>query len=149
MFKRISKVFLIATTVALSGCASQSMLPPSSSEADFSAPEGKVGWSSYRETALFRNASEEHVYDAAKLALGETGFALRSADRSARRVTGEHGITLHDWNVIAGIYYKPTPAGIHVLVQVEGSKDTGFSGDVTGDGWTGKIMSRMRQHIGR
>ncbi len=65
------------------------------------------------------------------------------------RLTGKHGITLHDWNIVAGIYYKRAGQGIEVLVQVEGSKDTGFSGDVTGDGWTGKILNAMRARLGQ
>ncbi|MCE6958539.1 hypothetical protein LAZ40_05675 [Cereibacter sphaeroides] len=139
----------LAIAMLLAGCASQSMLPESSSTVDFKASEGKVGWSSYRETATFADVSEDQVYEAAKVALGESGFALRSADRNARRVTGEHGITWHDWNVIAGIYYKPAGRNIDVLVQVEGSKDTGVSGDVTGSGWTGKILNAMRARLNR
>ncbi len=30
---------------------------------------------------------------------------------------------------------------------VEGSKDIGFSGDVTSDGWTGKILKGMRDYL--
>jgi hypothetical protein len=32
-------------------------------------------------------------------------------------------------------------------VIVEGSKDIGFSGDVTSDGWTGKILKGMRDYL--
>ena len=32
-------------------------------------------------------------------------------------------------------------------VVVEGSKDTGFSGDVTGDSWAGKILIAMREYL--
>ncbi len=62
---------------------------------------------------------------------------------------GEHGITLHDWNVIAGIYLKGEDKTVRVLVIAEGSKDFGFSGDVTGDGWTGKIIDGIRQYLRR
>ena len=34
-----------------------------------------------------------------------------------------------------------------VKVIVEGSKDLGFSGDVTSDGWTGKILKEMTQYL--
>ena len=43
------------------------------------------------------------------------------------------------------IYFKRTEDVIDVLVQVEGSKDTGFSGDVTGAGWTGMILVRHQR----
>ena len=137
------------TAMVLAGCATQSMLPTNSASVDFRATEGKVGWSSYRETATFTNVTEDQVFEAAKMAFGANGFALRSADRSAKRLTGEHGVTLHDWNVIAGIYYMRNGATIDVLVQIEGSKDTGVSGDVTGSGWTGEILNSMRSRLGQ
>ncbi len=146
---KLAPFVYLALVCALSGCASQGMLPTSSGEVDFRASEGKIGWSSYRETATFKGVDEDQVFDAAKAAMGEAGFALLSADRQARRVTGEHGITPHDWNVIAGIYFKRTEGVIDVLVQVEGSKDTGLSGDVTGAGWTGIILNSMRARLGR
>ena len=147
--RRMTATAACTLFVLLSGCASESMLPANSAAVDFRSSEGKVGWSSYRETATFTGVSEEQVYEAAKMALGDAGFALQSADRSAMRLTGKHGITLHDWNIVAGIYYKRAGQGIEVLVQVEGSKDTGFSGDVTGDGWTGKILNAMRARLGQ
>ena len=72
---------------------------------------------------------------------------MLKADKLNGVVFGEHGITLHDWNVIAGIYFKETQDGIIVAVIAEGSKDTGFSGDATGDAWTGKILNAMRDYL--
>ena len=37
--------------------------------------------------------------------------------------------------------------GTKVKVIVEGSKDIGFSGDLTSDGWTGKILKGIRQSL--
>jgi hypothetical protein len=34
-------------------------------------------------------------------------------------------------------------------VQAEGSKDIGFSGDVTSGGWTGGMINSMRNRLGR
>ena len=62
-------------------------------------------------------------------------------------VVGEHGMTMHDWNIIAGVYFKKYDNDVKVKVIVEGSKDIGFSGDVTSDGWTGKILKGMREYL--
>ncbi|MGI9298026.1 MAG: hypothetical protein ACR2QC_09020 [Gammaproteobacteria bacterium] len=144
---KLKTVILTIAAAVLSGCATVAMLPASVGAVNFDAPEGKTGWSEYREVREFAGVSVGDVYDAAKVGLGDAGFALREADKSRGVVVGEHGITLHDWNVIAGVYFKETPGGVFVAVLVEGSKDTGFSGDVTGDGWTGKILNAMEDHL--
>lgn len=95
----------------------------------------------------FRNYTSRQVYDAAKVGLGNAGFSLREADRSKGYVFGEHGMTTHDWNIIAGVYFKESGKDTNVAVIVEGSKDIGFSGDVTSDGWTGKILKGMREYL--
>jgi hypothetical protein len=56
-------------------------------------------------------------------------------------------MTAHDWNVIAGVYFKEFDKSTKVKVIIEGSKDIGFSGDVTSDGWSGKILKGLRQHL--
>ena len=131
----------------LSACATVGMLPRSVNEVDFSKPEGKTGWSQYRQVEKFDGYNAEQIYDAAKAGLGEADFALRRADKSLGYVIGEHGMTLHDWNVIAGVYFKETDGGVLVAVLVEGSKDIGFSGDATGGGWTGEILNAMRDYL--
>lgn len=60
---------------------------------------------------------------------------------------GEHGMTAHDWNVIGGVYFRERDQDTQVKVIVEGSKDIGFSGDVTSDGWTGKILKGLRDYL--
>ena len=79
--------------------------------------------------------------------MGSAGFSLIRADKSKGIVIGEHGITLHDWNIMSGVYFKKVETATMVKVIVEGSKDTGFSGDVTSDGWSGKILMGMRQYL--
>ena len=124
------------------------MLPSSAAEVDFAAPEGKTGWSEYQHVETFHGYNSDQVYEAAKVGLGEAGFSLRIADKSKGMVVGEHGMTMHDWNVIAGVYFKDqTDNAVVVKVIVEGSKDLGFSGDVTSDGWTGKILGGLRSYL--
>ena len=131
-----------------SGCASTAMLPRSAAHADFGpTPEGKRGWSSYRETARFEGVTVSQVYEAAKAGLASADFALRRADPVNGIVTGAHGMTAHDWNVVAGVYFKEEPGAVAVVVLVEGSKDLGFSGDATGGGWTGRILQGMRARL--
>ena len=141
-------IYLFALLMLLSGCATVSSIPKSAKEIDFnSKEEGKTGWSRYEEYATFEFTSLKTVYDAAKSGLAEAGFSLRKANYENRVVIGEHGMTLHDWNIIAGIYMNEIQDGVEVKVHVQGSKDIGFSGDVTGDAWTGKILKGMRSYI--
>lgn len=143
----MKKLTLICALFFLQSCASVAMLPDNAAEVSFEGPEGKTGWSQYKHTELFYDKTTEQIYDAAKVGLGNAGFSLRKADKTKGLVIGEHGMTMHDWNVIAGVYFKEHEQGTNVAVLVEGSKDIGFSGDVTSDGWTGKILLGMRQYL--
>jgi hypothetical protein len=58
-------------------------------------------------------------------------------------------MTAHDWNVVAGVYFREEPGAVAVIVLVEGSKDFGFSGDAIGGGWTGRILQGMRAYLQR
>jgi len=138
---------VIALFLMLSGCATVSMLPKNVSEVRFDAPEGKTGWSQYEHVETFRGYNAEQVYEAAKVGLGNAGFSLRVADLSKGMVIGEHGMTRHDWNVIGGVYFREREKDTQVKVIIEGSKDIGFSGDVTSDGWTGKILKGLRSYL--
>lgn len=140
-------ILAVVMLVFFTGCASVNMLPKSASEVNFHAPEGKTGWSKYEHIEYFRGYDSGQIYQAAKVGLGDAGFSLRSADMSKGFVIGEHGMTMHDWNVIAGVYFREEGDATLVKVIVEGSKDIGFSGDVTSDGWTGKILKGMRESL--
>jgi hypothetical protein len=138
---------LVIAIFAFSGCASVSMLPKSVSEVSFETAEGKTGWSKYEHVETFHGYNAKQVYEAAKVGLGNAGFSLRIADISRGLVIGEHGVTAHDWNVIGGVYFRELDQATQVKVIVEGSKDIGFSGDVTSDGWTGKILKGLRDYL--
>jgi hypothetical protein len=123
-------------------------LPQSADQAGFDAgQEGKTGWSEYQEVTTFPGVSTRVAFDAAKAGLSDAGFALRKADFTALTVTGAHGMTAHDWNIVAGVYLREVPDGVQAKVIAEGSKDVGFSGDATSDGWTGQILKGMRKYI--
>jgi hypothetical protein len=143
----MKKIITIISVVLLQACATTSMLPQNNAEIDFDGVEGKTGWSQYQQAETFHNYSADQIYDAAKIGLGTAAFSLREANKSKGLVIGEHGMTLHDWNVIAGIYFKQVGNDTKVKVIIEGSKDIGFSGDVTADGWSGKILKGMREHL--
>jgi len=132
----------------MNSCASTSMLPKSSRDIDFNEnSEGKTGWSQYKEKAVFYYDLQS-VMLASKAGLADAGFALNKYDVPNLVVIGEHGITLHDWNIMAGVYFKEIDISkIEVLVIVEGSKDFGVSGDVTSDSWSGKILKGMRGYL--
>lgn len=138
---------VVLATAIFTGCASISMLPQDASAVDFGGAEGKTGWSQYEQVEQFDGYSPAQVYAAAKIGLGNAGFSLRRADTAKGMVIGEHGMTAHDWNVIAGVYFREADDGTLVKVIVEGSKDIGFSGDVTSDGWSGKIIKGMHEYL--
>lgn len=141
-------IAIVTGALLAAGCATVSMLPNSSGEIRFGeSAEGKTGWSSYREEARFRDTPPSLVLEAAKAGLGDAGFALRRVDVANGVVFGEHGMTAHDWNIVAGVYFKADADDTLVAVMVEGSKDIGFSGDVTGNGWTGRILKGMRNYM--
>ena len=138
---------LLVMVVVLQACATVGMVPDDVSEIDFNSVEGKTGWSEYQHVEVFHGYNADQVYEAAKVGLGNAGFSLRTADKSKGVVIGEHGITAHDWNVIAAVYFKEDGHSTKVKVIAEGSKDIGFSGDVTSDGWTGKILRGLREYL--
>jgi len=145
----LKKLLLLSFALALGGCVGSWAFQDSASQVNFNGPEGKTGWSKYEQNAFFQGVSRERVYDAAKDAMGASGFALRRADFSSGVVMGEHGMTPHDWNIMAAIYFREEAGGVRVRVQAEGSKDIGFSGDVTSGGWTGAMINSMRNRLGR
>ena len=140
-------ITIALSLIILNGCASISMLPKDASQVDFDGVEGKTGWSQYKQVETFHGYTKDQIYEGAKVGLGNAGFSLRKADKSKGVVIGEHGMTMHDWNVIAGVYFKEEDNNTKVKVIVEGSKDIGFSGDVTSDGWSGKILKGMRDYL--
>lgn len=140
-------LFTYILVFGLTGCATITMLPKDSAGIDFKSPEGKTGWSKYEHIQQFPGSSPEQIYEAAKVGLGAAGFSLRKADITKCYVIGEHGMTAHDWNIMAGVYFKDVAGVPTVKIIVEGSKDIGFSGDVTSDGWTGKILRGMKEHL--
>ncbi len=143
----MKKLIIFSVVVLLQACATVNMMPKSADEIDFYGEEGKTGWSQYKHFENFRGYTKEQVFDAAKIGLGNSGFSLRKVDLSNGLVIGEHGMTMHDWNVMAGVYFIENGNHTKVAIIAEGSKDIGFSGDVTSDGWTGKILTGMREYL--
>lgn len=143
----LSTSLLCLLIIFAGGCASITMLPENADAVSFGEAEGKTGWSQYAQEESFSNYSKEQIFEASKAALGMAGFSLRKANIAEGYVIGEHGMTAHDWNIIAGIYFKKIEHKIKLKVIIEGSKDIGFSGDVTSDGWSGKIVLYLRQYL--
>lgn len=144
----LTLIVLLLPVMFSVGCASVVMLPKTAAAAPFDEQkEGETGWSSYMEKASFKEVSEDEIYNAAKSDLAHAKFQLIKANKQEGVVIGEHGITWHDWNVIAGVYFRKSQAGFDVLVLAEGSKDIGIAGDQTGGAWTGTILNQMRDFL--
>ena len=119
----MKSLFLINSLLCLiiifaGGCASISMLPENADAVSFGEAEGKTGWSQYAQEESFSNYSKEQIYEASKAALGMAGFSLRKANIEEGYVIGEHGMTAHDWNIIAGIYFKKIEHKIKLKVII-------------------------------
>jgi hypothetical protein len=143
----MKKALLIFALAFLQSCATVGMLPDDVSKINFDAEEGKMGWSEYHQVESFHGYNADQIYSAAKIGLGNAGFSLRNANKSKGVVIGEHGMTAHDWNIIAAVYFLEEGETTKVKIIAEGSKDIGLSGDVTSDGWNGKILKEMRQYL--
>jgi hypothetical protein len=79
----------------------------------------------------FHGYNADKIYSAAKIGLGNAGFSLRNSNKSKGVVIGEHGMTTHDWNIIAAVYFLEEDETTKVKIIAEGSKDIGLSSDVT------------------
>lgn len=138
----------IALSSIIAGCASLNSVPQNAKDVDFhNKEEGRTGWSEYKDSVFFKNVDKQTAYLAAKSGLADAGFTIKKATYDKLTVIGEHGITLYDWNVIAGAYIKETPNGSYIKVIVEGSKDVGFWGDMTASSWTQDILKGARNYI--
>ena len=111
---------LTLITLLTISSASRSSLPKSASEVKFDSKEGKIGWSEYGQNETFNNTDSKTIYQAAKAGLAAGGFNLVEGDAEKQTLIGEHGITAHDWNVLAGVYYKQIDADVLVRVIVHG-----------------------------
>jgi hypothetical protein len=138
----------IVLAILLSGCATiGSLLQPSSEISYDQRIQGKTGGSKYEELYTFNDVKFIDVFEAAKAGLASANFALRKADLGKGLIVGEHGTTLHDWNVIAEIYLKQEGDDVIVKVIAQGSKDIGLSSGVTSGGWTSEILNGMRYFL--
>ena len=131
------------------GCVSVSSMPQSADQVDFAdATVGDTGWSSWRARTRVYAASEDQVFLVARDALAQEGFNFAGGSVDDRAVLGEHGMTLQDWNVVAGVYFTEVVDGTcQICVLVEGSKDLGFTGDDTARPWTQLIVAGIHDQL--
>lgn len=135
-------------SMLVSGCVSINAVPQDAKFVDFDLnKEGRTGWSKYEETMFIKNIDTRTAYLAAKAGLSEARFTIKKADFSHLVVIGEHGITPYDWNIVAGVYIKPEGKGCLIKAYVQGSKDIGFWGDMTGSSWTQDIFKGIRTYL--
>lgn len=148
----MKKLFYIAVLLNafLTSCVSINSLPQSASEIDFdSTKEGRTGWSQYEEVFFLKGVDQRTAYLAAKSGLANAGFTIKKSDYEKLFAIGEHGMTLYDWNIVAGVYIKADEKkkGSSVKILVKGSKDLGILGDMTASSWPQNIFQGMRNYI--
>ena len=131
----------------LGGCASTSMLPRTASVVISEDDEGTIGLSCYKEKAVFKNVDKKQIIRAIRVGLKNEGFVPTLVDDAEGVVFGEHGMTLRNWNIIAGVYIEEKGSDALVVIVVRGSKKIGFADDVADGAWTGKILKSMRDYL--
>ena len=143
------KFLLVLGALLLSGCVSSGSLPQSAAVANFDpVEEGRTSWSKYEEVFMLNGTDTRTAYLAAKSGLSDAGFTIKRASFDKLYAIGEHGMTAYDWNIVAGVYIKEVQGkGCAVKVQVSGSKDVGFWGDMTAKSWPQEIFKGMRNYI--
>lgn len=146
--KLFTYTLLLPLALIVSACTSISTLPDGAEQVSFElGKEGKTGWSEYQDSVFLRGVDARTAYMAAKAGMGNAGFKVKVADFENGVVKGEHGMTLVDWNIVAGAYIKETPEGTWVKVISEGSKDWGITGDDTAGAWPQEILQGVRNYI--
>lgn len=126
--------------------ASIDSLPKNSEEVSFSlGSEGKISEARYSSIKTFSFGATE-AFKAAEAALVENGFKIVSSNIETKTILAEHGMTLYDWNVVAGAYIDSSNRGSIVRLIVQGSKGrVRVKGDMTGRNWTKDIFDSMNQ----
>lgn len=138
--------YLLLSVVALMfiGCASLSDVPQNSSSG-FSGSEGVGGNKKQIGEYLFEGISKRKAFDVAKLALADAEFTVKSADFNDGSIIAEHGMTMWDWNIMAGVYLKEVKGGTLVRVVSQPSKELDFG--TTNSEWPQKIFKKMRKYL--
>lgn len=144
--KRLIAYLLFVTTLALSACASVQSMPQTADQVVWDAAIGDTGWAEWQEELVIEDTNSEEMFRSARIALGESSFSFERGSAATGTAIGQRGMTAHDWNVIAGVYFRPladNEGDFQVRILVEGSKDIGFSGDATSAPWAQMIANSL------
>ncbi len=142
------RLFWIPATLALAGCATTGSLPKTALEASTNSEQvGKTGWSRYQDTIFVPGIDRQTAFLAAKEGLASARFVIKRGSEAEGTVVGSHGMTLYDWNVVAGVYFVQKPGGYQFFVVAQGSKDVGFWGDATQKSWPQDIFRGIRTYV--
>lgn len=134
--------------LALAGCASTGSLPKTAAEAAGQpGVVGKTGWARYQDTMFVRGIDRQTAFLAAKEGLSAASFVIKRGSEVEGSVVGSRGMTMYDWNVVAGVYFEEKPGGYQFSVVSQGSKDFGFWGDATARSWPQDIFRGIRTYI--
>jgi hypothetical protein len=131
----------------LGGCASTSTLPQTNTFMALGDDQGNLELGCYKENVVFENANKMQVMDAIKAGLKKEGFKPTLTDDAEGVVFGEHGMTLHNLNIIAGLYIQEIGRDTRVVIVVRSSKKIGFSKESTDAMWSGRILQSMRDYL--
>jgi hypothetical protein len=131
----------------LGGCASTSMLPQTNTFMALDDDQGNLEMGCYKETVVFNNANKAQVIEAIKAGFKKEGFKPTLVNDAEGIVFGEHGMTLHNLNIIAGLYIEEIGRDARVVIVVRSSKKISFSKESTDAAWSGRILQGMRDYL--
>jgi hypothetical protein len=131
----------------LGGCASTSTLPQTNTFMTLGDDQGNLELGCYKEKVVFENANKAQIIEAIRAGFKKEGFKPTLVNDADGVVFGEHGMTLHNLNIIAGVYIEEIGRDARVVIVVRSSKKISFSRESTDAAWSGKILQRMRNYL--
>lgn len=144
----MKKFAVLVALAALSACASVNELPQTAAEATTMRGEiGRTGWSRYQDVMFVRGIDRQTAFLAAREGLASASFTVQRGSEADGSVIGARGMTMYDWNVVAGVYFTEQPGGYEFSVVVQGSRDVGFWGDHTASSWPQDIFRGIRTYV--
>ncbi len=144
----MKQLMVLIAFVALGACASVNELPQTAAEATTGGGEiGRTGWSRYQDVMFVRGIDRQTAFLAAREGLASASFTIQRGSEADGSVIGARGMTMYDWNVVAGVYFTERSGGYEFSVVAQGSRDVGFWGDHTASSWPQDIFRGIRNYI--
>lgn len=139
---------MLGLVVLLSGCASVENLPTMAREVGVHSfdDEKIVKWD-HEDCILLEQTDMQTAFRAAKHSLTANGFSIERARFDDGAVLGEHGVSAHYWNLVAGVYFHQQQKGVAFTVIVIPSHTSSLVKDRPGPArWRRRIFDEIESY---